>query len=314
MTFGNDPAVLRVAAGLGWEARLARAFVAKLVSVPAAALPWIDADDIAHTTRESAPGLELAAALLRARVIVEVEGEGSGFTLASEGVRLAALLREERAAAAERKMRQRDAAAAGTFRDQRGGTLRDIGGTTCDFAGTLRSGDEGFSGPERDIDGLASPITRAPGARGNSSSPSSPPTPPSTPASSGSASPASSSSAAIPGDTGAITDPAEAHRIATSLRRALVRVITAPPALADDIADDLLSGRVTAEELMAAAKLAPRHGGRNYNFLLSIVESAREKAEEASRAPPVFPLPNDPIRIEDARLIREHRESEGDYE
>lgn len=85
MSFGTDPAVLRVAAGLGLEPKVARAFVRALVSVPAAALPWIDADDIAHTTRESAPGEQLAEALLRARVIVAAPG--GGFALASEAVR-----------------------------------------------------------------------------------------------------------------------------------------------------------------------------------------------------------------------------------
>lgn len=293
MTFAKDPAVLRVVDALGGDPRAARAAVRALVTVAPRAMPWFDARDIQVTTDADFEAGALYEALVRARLVVQEE---AGIVLTPVGEALRELLVEERAKAAERQQNSRDAKAAVTFRDQRV-TSRDID-VTSRSSGEENSSENEDAGVTPGVTSAAascaSPITRAPGARGNSSPSSSPPAPSSSPPPN------------PPADSGIFTDPAEAYRVATSLRRALQRSITAPPALADIIAEDLLAGRVTPDELMAAAKQSPRHGGKSYAYLLALVESARE-AEAASRAPPPAGQrgPNDPVPIEERRMLRE---------
>lgn len=71
MTFAADPAVLRVEAALGCERKAARAVVRALVTVAPRAMPWIDAEDVEVTTGRLFAGEPLLGALVRARLVEE---------------------------------------------------------------------------------------------------------------------------------------------------------------------------------------------------------------------------------------------------
>lgn len=196
MTFANDPAVLRVAAALECERAAAARVVRKLLDVAEAASPWFDGEDIGVTTGYQGDAGRLEPALRRSRLVVD--GEGGLVLVAGEAARLGELLREERAAAAEKKRLHRESAIHAAVAGHRGDNRGTTGGPLVDEPGTTggRPGDDrGTSGTSSetiegqpgtgigtngDIAGFATPITRAPGEGAGTRGNLLPPTPPAT--------------------------------------------------------------------------------------------------------------------------------------
>jgi hypothetical protein len=304
MSFGTDPAVLRVEAALACERKLARAVVRALVTVAPRAAPWIDAEDIRVTTGAAFSAGVLFDALVRARLVVEGE---AGIVLTSEGQVLAAILEEEREAAAERQARSREAKAAVTFCDERV-TSRDQGVTSCDEVPGFSSGHRALDGGICDGVGLASPITRVAGARGN--------LPPPTPST---AADAPMHSALLEPNATTETPPAgDIPRLMAWLHATLRRHgFTGANRLASSqVAEllDVIAAGLTPDALERLIRQASDNGARKMSWLRVACES--ELSEVCYRAPaPVAevrgPPPvgqreaGDPVPIEELRLLRE---------
>jgi hypothetical protein len=315
MTFANDPAVLRVVGALGGDAKAARAAVRALVTVAERAAPWIDADDIRVTTRVTAfEAGALFEALVRARLVVQEE---RGIVLTSEGQVLGAILEAEREAEAQRKFEQREKKL-GQARDIGGtsvGHCRDIDGTTPgqerDADGTLPASGRDIHGTFRDGEGVASPITRAPGARGNL-----PPPTPTTPA------------------TDVPPEAADIPKLMTWLHATLKHHgFTGPSRLTStqhaEILDAIALG-LSPDALEGIIRQASDNGVRKMSWLRAAIENelsdvcyrapARAPAagEERGPPPPGQRGATDPVPIAEWRLLRDferrEREDGGEYE
>lgn len=104
----------------------------------------------------------------------------------------------------------------------------------------------------------------------------------------------SSSSSSSPSQA-AIANRDAARRLAQSLRRQLEGSIHAPRNLVRRIEADLLAGRVTAEELLAAAEKAMEFGGKSYSYLVTTIEEERGSVGPGDNVIPLFPAAGGPI-------------------
>lgn len=323
MTFANDPAVLRVAAALDCERPAARRVVRALLDVAPAASPWIDGEDIAITTGYSGDAAQLERALKRARLLVDFDGEPGGLVLvAGEAARLGELLREERAAQAEKKRLHREAAIhAAVERDNRGttgGPLGDEAGTSGgrpgDDRGTTGTGVEPFeghpgteTGTNGDSDGLASPITRAPGGgacpRGN--------LPPPTPSATADASTRSAATTSAPSYTG---DTSDIPNLDAWLQATLSHHgFTGPSRLTSSQRSELLDAiraGVSPDAIDGMLDDASSNGARKMTYIRRPLRRAIEQAgaigpwDDHTRAPPGH---QEPTPIDEARFMRAHQ-------
>lgn len=306
MTFARDPAVLRVGAALG-DRKVGRALVRALLSAAPRAMPWIDARDLLVTSMQDGKGLDaeaVHAALVEARILAEGEG---GIVLSEGGETLRQMMLQEREADRERQVRHRAARSRVTSCDE--------AVTFCDEVRDFSLQGASDSGTFCDGEGVASPITRAPGARGNLP----PPTPTATTSDASSRSAANtsnSSNTSAPAYTG---DTYDIPNLDAWLQATLSHHgFTGPSRLTSSQRSELLDAiraGVSPDAIDGMLDDASSNGARKMTYVRRPLRRAIEQAavaEAESRAPPPAGRrgTSDPIPLEEARLIREHRAGE----
>jgi len=314
----RDPYTVILAARLGISEARARRAVAVFAEAAPLWKRWADAGEMALLLKWKGEAAPLGAAMVAARL---VEPEGEGFVLAElDAPTIAAVLEDvaaEREAARERKeaerIRRDIAEKAVTLRDNAGNrvTSRYISPVSREFSES--------DGQSVTAGGVASPNTRAPGegvrARGNL-----PPPTPSTPGTPATRIPAfPETQNPDPGDI-----PSLSRWLHAVLRR---HGFTGPSKLDSSQQSELLdaiAAGLRPETLAELIEQAADNGARKMSWLR--VGIAREmgdlayraapcgEGDDESRAPPIPPAgrrgPSDPIPLEEARLIREHKADE----